>query len=57
MFNGLIIFHKLLSDQKFGFDIDYISQDKIYFRVDGEKGVVWTRLSLGTIDDLLSSFL
>jgi hypothetical protein len=54
--NGLIVFHETLSGRLFGFDIDYINQDKIHFLVDGEKGVVWTRLSLGTIDDLLSSF-
>tara|TARA_R110002050_G_scaffold57366_1_gene128727 strand:- start:1305 stop:1652 length:348 start_codon:yes stop_codon:yes gene_type:complete len=55
-FNGFIFFLDLFSEGQYGFDIDDISQDKIYFRLDGSKGVVWTRLSIGTIDDLLSYF-
>lgn len=57
MSNGLIVFHETLSGRLFGFDIDDISQDKIYFRVNDEQGVVWTRLSLESTDDLLSYFL
>lgn len=54
--NGLIVFYETMSGRIYGFDIDYINQDKIHFLVDGEKGVVWTRLSIESIDDLLSYF-
>ena len=53
---GLIFFHEFLSDKKYGFDIKDISLDKIYFRVTGSKGVIWTRLPLKSSDNLLSYF-
>ncbi len=55
-FNDLLIFHDLLSDQKYGFDIDDIALDKIYLRVQNGKGVEWKRLSIESIDDLLKHF-
>ncbi|ADY28756.1 hypothetical protein [Cellulophaga lytica] len=55
-FNDLLIFHDLLSDQKYGFDIDDIGLDKIYIRVQNGKGAIWTRLPLKPSDDLLKHF-
>jgi hypothetical protein len=55
--NGLLIFHELNSNQKYGFDISEINQDKIYIRLDsGKIGSVWKRKPLESIGDLLKLF-
>lgn len=52
-FNGLLLFQELLSDRKYGFDISDVNLDKIYFRVQNDQGVIWTRLLIESIDDLM----
>lgn len=55
--NDLLIFHDLNSNQKYGFDISDINQDKIYLRLEsGKIGAVWKRKPLESTDDLLKLF-
>jgi hypothetical protein len=55
--NNLIIFHELLSDLKYGFDITDINLDKIYFRVPhSDNVVIWKKLLTESTNDLLKYF-